>query len=215
MSLTLYMHPLSSYCWKVLTALYEAEAPFTPKVVNLGDAAERDAFYAVAPLGKFPLLRDDGRDRTVSESSIIIEYLANNVPSARGLVPTESDGALKVREMDRFFDLYIHDPMQRIVGDRLRPVDAKDPTGVAAYRAQIERNVGLLDRTLRTDWAAGDAFTMADCAAAPALYYANETAPFSDAYPNAAAYLRRLQARPSFARVFAEAEPYLHMFPRD
>jgi glutathione S-transferase len=214
MALTLYMHPLSSYCWKALTALYENDTPFTPHVVNLGDSGEREAFLKVTPLGKFPALRDEKRKRTVAESSIIIEYLAQHYPGATALVPSDPDRALEVRTQDRFFDLYIHDPMQRIVGDRIRPADAKDPVGVAGYRAQIANAVGLLEKTLKTEWAAGDAFTMADCAAAPALYYANEVAPFADTHPNVAAYLKRLQARPSFARAFAEAGPYLHMFPR-
>jgi glutathione S-transferase len=216
MSFTLYMHPLSSYCWKVLTALYESATPFTPKILgNLGDAAEREAFQKVWPMGKFPVLRDEARNKIVPESTIIIEYLARHYPGAHKLIPDDPERALDVRLQDRFFDLYIHDPMQRIVGDRLRPADAKDAFGVASYRERIAQAVSFLEGQLNDAWAVGDAFSMADCAAAPALYYANEVSPFIDTHPKVAAYLRRLQARPSFARVLAEAEPYLHMFPRN
>ena len=135
MSLTLYMHPLSSFCWKALIGLYESGAPFTPQIVNLGDPDDRAAFLKVSPLGKFPVLRDAKRDQIVPESTIIIEYLAHYYPSASKLLPADFDQALQVRAKDRFFDLYIHDPMQRVVADRLRPPEVKDPTGVATERA--------------------------------------------------------------------------------
>jgi glutathione S-transferase len=215
MSLTLYMHPLSSFCWKALTGLYETGAPFTPQVVNLGDVAERDSFLKVWPVGKFPVLRDEARKQTVPESSIIIEYLARYYPGQSKLLPGDFDAALQVRLMDRFFDHYIHDPMQRIVADRLRPASAKDSTGVAMQRDRIAQSLTILENQLKGEWAVGDAFTLADCAAAPALYYANQVAPFTASHPKVGAYLQRLHARPSFARAFAEAEPYLHMFPRD
>lgn len=213
MSLTLYMHPLSSFCWKALIALYETGAPFTPKVVNLGDAADRAAFLKVWPIGKFPVLRDEARDITIPESSIIIEHLALFYPGSSTLLPRDPEQALRVRERDRFFDLYVHDPMQRIVADRLRPADKKDPLGVANERNRIGQAVGILEDALTDEWACGEHFTMADCAAAPALYYADKVAPFADAHPKLAAYMGRLRARASFVRVLAEAQPYLHMFP--
>lgn len=215
MTLTLYMHPLSSYCWKALVALYENGTAFTPRIVNLGDPEDRAAFVKLWPVGKFPVLRDDARGETVAESSILIEYLELYYPGATRLIPADPARALKVRMQDRFFDLYVHDPMQRIIADRLRPAEAKDPVGVAAYRERIAQAVEMLEHDMPGPWAASDDFSMADCAAAPALYYANEVAPFVDTHPNVAAYLKRLQARPSFARVLEEAAPYLHMFPRN
>jgi glutathione S-transferase len=216
MSLTLYMHPLSSFCHKALIALYENATPFTAKIVDFGDADQRAAFMRVWPIGKFPVLRDDARNETIPESSIIIEYLTRYYPGAAKLIPDDAEAALKVRAKDRFFDLYIHDPMQRVVADRLRPANAKDPMSVAASRERIAQAVDILEVELRPGgWAVGDAFTMADCAAAPALYYANEVAPFKDSHPNVAAYMGRLHQRPSYARAFAEAQPFMHMFPRE
>jgi glutathione S-transferase len=216
MSLTLYYHPLSSYCWKVLTALYENGTAFTPRLVNLGDAADRAAFLALWPIGKFPVLRDDARGCTVPESTIIIEYLAQHYPGPTRLVPGDPEQARETRARDRFFDLHVHDPMQRIVGDRLRPADRKDPLGVERARAALATALGMVEQDMATrTWATGDAFTMADCSAAPALYYANLVAPFTATHPRTAAYCERLLARPSFARAVKEAEPYRAMFPKE
>ena len=129
MSLTLHYHPLSSFCWKALMALYENDTPFTPKLVNLGDATERAALLKLWPIGKFPVLRDDAQDRTIPESSIIIEYLDQQYPGRTRFIPADAKAALQTRLRDRFYDLYVHLPMQKVVGDRLRPEGAKDPHG--------------------------------------------------------------------------------------
>jgi glutathione S-transferase len=216
MSLTLHFHPLSSFCQKVLVALYEAGTPFTPNIVDLSDAAQRDALLALWPIGKFPMLVDDARGETVAESTIIIEYLARHYPGATQLIPADVDRARETRALDRFFDLYVDMPMQTIVGDRRRPADAKDPFGVDEARRRLRTAYRMIDKAAATrTWAMGDAFTMADCAAAPALYYANLVEPFGDDHPNVARYFERLMARPSFARAVSEADPYRHLFPRE
>src|ERR1700753_3518143 len=214
MTLTLYYHPLSSYCMKVLIALYETGAPFEPKLVNLQDPAERAAFLALWPIGKFPLVQDDATGRVIPESSIIIEYLAQRYPGQSQLMPTDPDQALDVRAKDRLFDHYIHTPMQKIVGDKLRPEGKRDPFGVEHAREQAQIAYSIVDNDLRNSkWAVGDTFTLADCAAAPALFYASQMVPIGDR-KQLAAYLGRLLERPSFARVIAEAQPYLDMVPR-
>lgn len=216
MTLRLYMHPLSSYCWKTLIALYETGVAFEQEIVDLQDPEERERFVRMTPLGKFPVIVDEENGKAFPESSIIIEYLAIKYPGAARLLPTDKDLALRVRLSDRFYDLYVHDKMQRIVGDRLRPADQKDPAGVARLHAELEIALALVDRDMgEGGWATGLTFTMADCAAAPALYYANQVAPFGDNHPGAARYLERLMARPSFARVLEEAAPYFAMFPKD
>jgi len=212
MSLTLWYHPLSSFCWKALIALYEADAPFTPRAVNLGDPADRAAFQAVWPLAKFPVLTDDASGAVTPESTIIVEWLAAHVPSARGLVPDDSDAALKTRLIDRLADSYIHLPFQQIVSERLRPADAKDPFGVAQNKRLIAQGYDLLVAMVGDPWALGEAFTLADCAALPALYYADYGVSL-DGWPTLRAYLERLKGRPSVARVLAEAEPYFQYFP--
>ena len=215
MTLRLYMHPLSSFCWKTLIALYEADVPFEKEIVDLQDPDARERFVRMTPLGKFPVIVDETAGKAFPESTIIIEYLAAKYPSAAKLLPADPDLALRVRLSDRFYDLYIHDKMQRIVADRLRPEGQKDLVGVAKYHAELEIALALVDRDMASGgWATGLTFTMADCAAAPALYYANQVAPFGDNHPGATRYLDRLIARPSFARVLAEAQPYFDMFPR-
>jgi glutathione S-transferase len=214
MSLTLHMHPLASYCWKVLIALYENDTPFEARLVDLGDPETAAAFKALWPTAKMPLLRDEARDRTVPETSIIIEYLQTAYPGPVTFIPDEPEAALRVRLLDRLFDLYVQNTMQAIVGDRIRPADAKDPYGVAHARSQLAMAYDLLETELAGRiWAAGEAFSLADCAAAPALFYANKVAPLDGSHPNVSAYLDRLLARPSFVRVLQEAEPYFAMFP--
>ncbi|MGH6771210.1 MAG: glutathione S-transferase family protein [Xanthobacteraceae bacterium] len=214
MSLKLYSHPLASFCHKALIALYENGTNFEPVLVDLGDEASRAAFKAVWPMAKMPVLRDDARQRTVAESTVIIEYLDAHYPGATRFVPADADLAWQVRMWDRFHDHYIQEPMQKIVVDRLRPAGGNDAFGVEQAKAQLREAYGVLDRELESKtWAIGDAFTLADCAAAPALFYANTVLPFGDAYRNLQAYLDRLMARPSFARVLKEAEPYFAMFP--
>ena len=214
MSLTLYLHPLSSYCHKVLIALYEAGIEFEPHLVDLQAAAPREQFLEIWPMGQFPVLRDHARGITLPESSIIIEYLAQHYPGAASLVPPPPALALETRLRDRFFDLHIHQHMQKIMGDALRPAGANDPMGVEHAGARMRTAYELLDQLMGSrTWANGAQFSMADCAAAPALFYANRLQPLAR-HPNVAAYLERLQARPAYARVLAEAKPYFHMLPR-
>jgi glutathione S-transferase len=214
MSLKLYFHPLSSFCWKVLIALYENDTPFTPVMVDLGNEAERAALLKLWPIGKFPVLSDEARDRVIPETSIIIEYLDNHYPGATRFIPADTDLARPTRLRDRFYDLYVHQPMQKIVGDRLRPPGSNDPFGVEEAKARIRSCYGMIDKEVAAKtWAMGEAFTLADCAAAPALFYADKVVPFGGAHPKLTAYFDRLTARPSFARVLREAEPYFAMFP--
>ncbi|HEU5076556.1 MAG TPA: glutathione S-transferase family protein [Polyangiaceae bacterium] len=214
MSFELYYHPLSSYCWKALIALYEAEIPFEKHLVDLQDPADRAAFLKVTPLGKFPVLVDTQLDRRFPESSILIEYLAQNVPSAARLVPTSRDLSLQVRAADRFFDLYVMQPMGKIVEDRLRPEGERDPRGVADAHVMLDKTYAITESFLpKSGWAVGADFSLADCAAAPALFYANKVHPLTAAAPYTRAYCERLSTRPSFARVLREAEPFMSMFP--
>src|SRR6266849_1786369 len=214
MSVTLHFHPLASYCHKVLIALYENGTPFTPNVVDLGNETERAALLKLWPIGKFPVLRDDARNQTVPESTVIIEYLDRHYSGRTRFMPVDVDRTWQARLRDRFYDLYVHEPMQKIVGDRLRPDGKKDPQGVEEARARLRTSYGMIDREMETQtWAIGEAFSLADCAAAPALFYANEVMPFGDSHENVAAYFNRLKARPSYARVLQEAEPYFAMFP--
>jgi len=216
MPLKLYLHPLASFCHKVLIALYENGIPFEPVIVDLADAASRAAFQAVWPMAKMPVLRDEARDRTVAEATIIIEYLDSFYPGATRLLPADADRAWQTRMWDRFHDHYVQEPMQKIVTDRLRPAGGNDPNGVEQAKAQLHEAYGVLERqTDAKTWAIGDAFTLADCAAAPALFYANTVVPFDATHSNLSAYLGRLMARPSFARVLEEAEPYFAMFPME
>ena len=214
MSLTLYYHPLSSFCWKVLIALYENDTPFSPLVVDLGNAESRAAFLKVWPIGKFPVVRDAARDHVVPETSIIIEYLAQHFPGKTQLIPADAVLARQMRMRDRILDLYLHAPMQKVVGDKIRPAGSKDPFGVTQAQETIHISLGMLEQDigLKT-WMMGEAFTMADCAALPALFYVNKLMPFGETHPKTAAYLERLKTRPSVARVLKEAEPYMKMFP--
>ena len=215
MSLTLHFHPLSSFCHKALIALYENGTAFTPNIVNLMDDAERTALRKLWPIGKFPVLRDDARDETVPESSVIIEYLDQHYPGTTRFIPADREQMRETRLRDRFFDLYLHLPMQRIVGERLRPADKKDPHGAQEARATADTALGMVEQQMAArDWAMGDAFTIADCSAAPPLFYLDKIAPLGSRYPNAAAYLDRLKQRPSYARVLQEAEPYMQFFPK-
>jgi glutathione S-transferase len=216
MSLTLHFHPLASYCHKVLIALYESDTPFTPNMVDLSNEIERAALLKLWPIGKFPVLGDDTRNQTIPESTIIIEYLDRYYPGRTQFIPADADRAWQTRLRDRFYDLYVHEPMQKIVGDRMRSDSKKDPHGVEEARARLRTSYRMIDQEMATrTWAMGDAFGLADCAAAPALFYANEVMPFGDSHANVAAYFFRLKARPSYARVLKEAEPYFAMFPRE
>ena len=180
MTLTLHFHPLSSYCQKVLIALYENGTPFEKHIVNLGDADSAAAFRRLWPVGKMPGLHDSTGDRAIPESSIIIEYLQQHYPGGTALIPAEPAAALRTRLADRFYDLHVHDPMQRIVGDKLRPADKRDSYGVEAAKAILRSSYGIVDSEMalhKRTWAIGEAFTLADCAAAPPLFFANSSCP--------------------------------------
>ena len=214
MALQLHFHPLSSFCWKVLIALHESGLEFEPHVVDFGDDASREAFVALWPLRKMPVLHDTATGETVGETSIILEHLAARFPEAAWLIPPDPEQALRVRFLDRVFDLHVQQPMQQIVADRIRPEGVLDAVRVAQARTRLRIACDHVERDLVTGgWAVGDRFSMADCAAAPALFYADKVMPLAEAHPRCLAYLGRLQARPSFARVLAEAEPYFAMFP--
>ena len=214
MPLKLYYHPLASFCWKALIALYENATPFEPHVVDLGDPAANAAFKRIWPIGKFPVLRDDAKDRTIPESSIIIEYLAQHYPGGTQLIPADANLSREVRLQDRFYDLYVHQPMQKIVTDRLRPPGKNDPHGVEQARALLQTSLGMVEQDMAgKTWAVGGVFSMADCAAAPALFYADKVMPLSATHKVAEEYLQRLMQRPSMARVLEEAQPYFKMFP--
>jgi len=216
MSLTLHFHPLASFCWKALIALYENGTPFTPNLVDLGNPAERAALLKLWPIGKFPVLQDDTRGEVVPESSIVVEYLDRHYPGPTRFIPDDAGRALRTRLRDRFYDLYVHLPMQKIMLDRLRPEGSKDPHGAEEARAQLRTSYAIIEQQM-TDggWAAGGDFSLADCAAAPSLFYGSMVVPFGDGQKKLAAYFERLKARPSFARVLKEAEPYFNMVPKE
>jgi glutathione S-transferase len=216
MALTFYFHPLSSFCHKALIALYENDTPFVPKVVNLQDPAEAEALRQLWPVRKFPLLHDADRDRTIPESSIIIEYLDQYYPGRTHFIPRDPDRARETRLQDRFFDLYVHLPMQQAVGDRLRPAESRDPFGVNEAKTRLRSSYDIADKHLAgKTWAMGDEFSMADCAAAPALFFADKVVPFAGTHASLGAYFARLKQRPSYARVLREAEPFLQYFPKE
>ena len=208
----LYAHPFSSYCQKVLIAFYENGTPFEFRMLAPGDegaAAEHEALW---PLKRFPVLVDEGR--TVVEASIIIEHLGLHHPGPVRLIPEDPRAALDVRMMDRFFDNYIMTPMQKIVADSIRVAENRDRQGVAEARQTLDTAYRWLDGAMTgREWAAGDTFSLADCAAAPALFYADWAHPIGKAFSRVHAYRRRLLARPSFARAVDEARPYRPNFP--
>ena len=214
MTLLLYAHPLSSFCWKVLIPLYENGTAFEFRQLDQEHPENGAAFAALWPLAKMPLLVDEGR--AVAESSLIIEYLDLHHPGPARMLPADAEAALEVRLLDRVFDNYVMAPMQKIVFDRIRPEGARNPADLADGRALLDRAYGWLEQKLagRT-WAAGDSFGLADCAAAPSLHYADRVHAFRGRFPALADYLDRLEARPSVARVLRGAEPYAHMFPQE
>ena len=208
----LYAHPFSSYCQKVLIALYENDTSFELRLLTQDDEKTAAEHRALWPLARMPVLVDDGR--TVVESSIIIEHLGLRHPGPVRLIPEDARVALGVRAMDRFFDNYISTPMQRIVFDRIRPAGNRDPSSVAEARKLLETAYRWLDDAIQgREWAAEPGFSLADCAAAPALFYADWAHPIDAAFSNVHAYRRRLLARPSFARAVDEARPYRSNFP--
>lgn len=211
MTLAFYGHPLSSYCQKVLIALYEHQVPFEWKLLSDETPANGAEFARLWPLQRMPVLTDG--DRVLRESSVIIEYL--DLAHRRGprLVPEDPHAALEVHFLDRVFDNYLMTPQQTVVFDRLRPEQVRDPHGVADARRRLDVAYQWLEQALPDGWAAGGGFSLADCAASPALFYASKTHPLDGRFPRLAAYLDRLEARPTVARVRREARPYWHLFP--
>ncbi|MGH8446120.1 MAG: glutathione S-transferase family protein [Solimonas sp.] len=210
MPLKFYAHPFSSYCQKVLIALYENGIAFEFRLLESAESMAELA--ALWPLKRFPVLVDDGR--TVLEASIIIEHLQIHHAGPLRLIPADPAAALEVRTMDRFFDNYIQVPQQTIVYNALRPAEHRDPYGVTAARAQFEAAYAWLDAVMaKREWAAGGFFSLADCAAAPALFYADWTHAIDAKYASVRAYRARLLKRPSFARAVDEARPYRQYFP--
>lgn len=212
-ALTLHYHPLSSYCHKVLIALDVLGIAPELRLLNLGDAAEREAFLALWPTGKMPLLVDGAR--VVSESSIIIEYLQrHHARTDAKLLPDDADAALEVRLWDRLFDQYVMTPMQAQTADLLRPEGQRDALGVAQGRDKLASAYAFIDRQLagRT-WACGEHFTMADCAAMPALFYAFSYVPLPAQHTHLAAYFERLLAHPAVARTLEQAKPWFQYYP--
>jgi len=210
MSLTLYAHPFASYCWKVLIALYENRTPFTYRVIE--DAAGWAELESLWPIKKFPLLRDG--EALVVESSIIIEHLMLHHAGPTRLIPPSVEAALKVRFMDRFFDNYVMTPMQILVSDRMRTEGQRDVQGVNDARKLLDVAYRWLDKQLAQQArAAGTDFTLAECSAAPALFYADWVHPIGEQFPATRAYRAKLLARPSVARTVDEARPYRKLFP--
>ena len=212
MSLKLYAHPFSSYCQKALIALYENATPFEYRKLSPDDPVVAAELAALWPLKKFPVLVDG--DRTVVEASIIVEHLDVHHPGTTRLIPQGRDAALQVRKMDRFFDNYVMTPMQKIVFDVIRAPGKRDPQGVADAHGLLETAYAWLDQDLKgREWGAAGSFSLADCAAAPSLFYADWGHPIGERYPNVRGFRQRLLARPSFARAVDEARPYRSYFP--
>jgi glutathione S-transferase len=214
MTITLFYHPLASFCHKVLIALYEAGTPFDTQIVDLTDPGEHAQFLDLWPVGKIPVIHDSNRDETVPETSIIIEYLDQHYPGADPMLPSDPDTRLKARLWDRFFDLYVQDPMQRIVFNAFRSEDKKDPVGVADAEQRLTVAYQMIEKHMaERTWVVGDKFSIADCAAAPALFFAGIIVPFSFNQSSLRAYFERLLERPSVRRVLVEAQPYFGNFP--
>jgi glutathione S-transferase len=212
MSLALYGHPFSSYTQKVLIALYENGTPFESRCLGPDTPQHAAEWQRRWPLRKFPLLVDG--ERNVVETSIIIEYLQLMHPGPVRFLPTDSMAALEVRFLDRYFDLHVMTPVQHAVGAALTGDAIKRKEGLAFAASKLELAYAWLEGYLadRT-WATGRDFTMADCAAAPSLFYSDWTYQISESFPLLRAYRERLLARPSFARAVEEARPFRPLFP--
>jgi len=208
----LYGHPFAAFVWKPLIALYERDVAFTFHMVD-GDHPQNQARIAeLSPTGQFPALVEG--DTCITQSNTIVEYLDLFHGDAPPMVPAGAREALEARMMADIFDDYVADPMQQIVGDSLRDKGETDPRGVANAHGKLERTYAWLDKRLQSrQWAAGSRFTIADCAAAPALFYADWVHPNAGKHSALAAYRARLLARPSVARVVDEARPYRGFFP--
>lgn len=212
MTIQLFGHPFSSYTQKALIALYENNTPFQYRVLTPDDPETMAEFAARWPLQRFPIVVDGQRE--ILEASIVIEYLELHYPGPVRLIPVDADAALEVRMMDRFFDNYISGPLQKMVFNSLRPEADRDSFGVDEARAMMDKSYAWLDQIMaERTWAAGDTFSLADCSAAPALFYADWAHPIPDALVHLKNYRARLLARSSFARAVDEGRPYRSYFP--
>ncbi|HEX2653576.1 MAG TPA: glutathione S-transferase family protein [Xanthobacteraceae bacterium] len=212
MSLALYGHPFSSYTQKVLIALYENGTPFEFRCLGPDTPQHSAEWLRRWPLRKFPLLVDG--ERSIAETSIIIEYLQLAHPGPVRMLPADPMAALDVRFLDRFFDLHVMSPVQHAVDGALTGDPVKRQEGLALAAKKLELAYAWLEGQLAgRAWAAGADFTLADCAAAPALFYADWTRRISGAFPLLRTYRARLLARPSFARAVEEARPFRSIFP--
>jgi glutathione S-transferase len=212
MSLELFAHPFSSYCQKALIAFYENDIAFSFRMLAPDEPANGEEFDKLWPLKRFPLLVDDGR--TVMEATSIIEHLAVHHPGPVKLIPEDPAAAVEVRMLDRFFDNYVMTPQGKCVFDAIRPAEVRDPFGVEEARTMLETAYAWLDeRMAAREWAVGDSFSLADCAAAPSLFYADWTHAIAPQFANVHAYRARLLARPSFARAVDGGRPYRSYFP--
>ncbi len=212
MTIILYGHPFSSYTWKAQIAFYENELPFEFRLLDEEHPEHSAQLSALWPLGKFPVMLDG--ERLIVEATSIIEYLAVHHPGLVTLIPEDPNAAIEARMLDRFFDNYVMTPMQKLVGDTLRPIEARDPHGVAEAKAQLDTSYAILDRWMANrEWAAAGQFNLADCAAAPALFYADWAHPIPDSFAHAQGYRARLLARPSVVHCVEDARPYRHFFP--
>jgi glutathione S-transferase len=210
MSLIVYAHPFSSYCQKVLMALWENDTRFTYR--HLEEPGAGEELGKLWPIGKFPILVDDGR--TIVESSIIIEYLDQHHPGRVRFIPADPDAALEVRLMDRFFDQYVMNAMQQPVNEALRAEGGRKEQALAEARNALDRAYGWLEQRMAgRKWAAGDSLSMADCAAAPSLFYADWVHQIGDRFPRLRDYRAQLLAHPSFARAVEEGRRYRPNFP--
>ena len=210
MTIELFAHPFSSYCQKALIAFYENGIPFEFRMLE--DPGVGEEFATLWPIKRFPILREDGR--VVMEASVIIEYLQVRHPGPVRLIPDDPDLALQARMLDRVFDNSGMTPQGKFVVDALRPEGARDPHGVEEARRMLDTTYAWLDQHLEgRTWAAGETFTLADCAAAPSLFYADWTHRIPERHRNLTAYRARLLERPSFARAVDEARRFRHYFP--
>ncbi|SDH74182.1 glutathione S-transferase family protein [Bosea robiniae] len=210
MTVELFAHPFSSYCQKALIAFYENDVPFTYRMLE--DPGVSEELASLWPMKRFPILRENGS--VVLEASIVIEYLHVHHPGPVKLIPADSDLALEARMLDRFFDNYVMTPQGKFVFDALRPAESRDPYGVEDARKMLGTSYAWLDQRMQgRTWAVGETFTLADCAAAPALFYADWTHRIPEQYRNLTAYRARLLRRPSFARAVDEARRFRHYFP--
>lgn len=209
MDLKLYYNPVSSYSQKALMGLYEKDVTFTPSVVNLMDPAARQEYLAVNPWGKVPTLVCKDEDRTLPESSILLEFVDQRFSTGTRLFPTDPEQCRRARLFDRMADFYLNDPVVTIYLDQIRPPEAKNPAGVARAKQTLETSVRVWNEHFASrTWALGDEFSIADVSATPALFYMQQMYPYTD-FPNLVAYAQRLMARPSYQKVLAEVLPVL------